>query len=588
MRFSQLFVNTLKESPKDAVLKSHQYLIRGGFIQQIGSGIYNFLPLGKKLLDKVRFIVKEEIDKSGAQEILMGFVTPAELWRESGRYEQYGRELLRFVDRKENEFVLGPTHEEVITHIAKNTIKSYKQLPLHLYQIHSKFRDELRPRFGLMRGREFIMKDGYSFHSNYADLDREFDVMEATYKRILQRMGLEFKVVEADSGAIGGSGSKEFMVLAPCGEDTIVVCKGCEYGANIEASKRAPRTAPRPNEIKYDSNAPQAAFARFFTPDIKNIESLSAFFKVDKFWTIKAIVKKAIKANNEGELVYFFVRGDDEGEETKMLNAINKHTNCYLALEDASVEEIQAAGLEVGFIGAYGLRHITQATHIYFDESLRDASNLICGANEKDYHFVGVDLSTFEGLEYADIAQSKEGDLCPKCAQELYYTKGIEVGHIFKLGDKYSRAMNAQFLDNDGKTQPLIMGCYGFGISRILPAILEQKSDDLGCIWSKEVSVFDIAIIISNTKDSVQNDFGSALYEILSARGIDVLLDERDERFGVKMKDFELLGFHSALIVGKGLNEGKVELIKREGLKKYELCATDKEILLEEILKIIA
>ncbi|MCH5313918.1 MAG: proline--tRNA ligase [Helicobacter sp.] len=587
MRFSQLFVNTLKEAPKDALLKSHQYLVRGGFVQQIGSGIYNFLPLGKKLIDKVRAIVKEEMDKSGAQEILMGFVTPAELWRESGRYEKYGRELLRFVDRKDNEFVLGPTHEEVITHIAKSAIKSYKQLPVHLYQIHTKFRDELRPRFGLMRGREFIMKDGYSFHSSYEDLNREFDTMEATYKKILQRVGVDFKVVEADSGAIGGSGSKEFMVLAPCGEDTIVVCKNCDYGANIEASKRAQRNAPRANEVCYDSEPPKAEFARFHTPNIKTIEALSAFFKVDKFYTIKAIVKKALKADGGGELVFFFVRGDDEGEEVKMFNAINRGTNMYIELVDASVEEIAKAGLEAGFIGAYGLRHITNAEHIYFDESLRDASNLICGANEKDYHFVGVDLSTFEGLEYADLAQTKEGDLCPKCNNELHYTKGIEVGHIFKLGDKYSRAMNAQFLDERGKTQPFIMGCYGLGISRILPAILEQKSDELGCVWSKEVSVFDIVIIISNTKDNAQSEYANSIYENLKAKGVDVLLDERDERFGVKIKDFELLGFTYALIVGKGLSEGKVELIKREGLQKRELSA-DKDTLLMQILQSLA
>ncbi|CUU40073.1 MULTISPECIES: proline--tRNA ligase [Helicobacter] len=587
MKFSQLFVNTLKESPKDAVLKSHQYLVRGGFIQQIGSGIYNFLPLGKKLLDKVRFIVKEEMDKSGAQEILMGFVTPAELWRESGRYEKYGRELLRFVDRKDNEFVLGPTHEEVITHIARSGVKSYKQLPIHLYQIHTKFRDELRPRFGLMRGREFIMKDGYSFHSSYEDLDREFDTMEETYKRILQRMGVDFKIVEADSGAIGGSGSKEFMVLAPCGEDTIVVCQNCDYGANIEASKRAQRTSPRAEEVQYDSNPPKAEFARFHTPDTKTIESVSVFFKVDRFYIMKAIVKKALKADGSADLAFFFVRGDDEAEEVKMLNAINKRANVYLELVDVSVEEIEKAGLSAGFIGAYGLRHITQAEHIYFDESLRDAEHLICGANEKDYHFVGVDLSTFADLEYADLASTKEGDLCPKCGGRLHYTKGIEVGHIFKLGDKYSRAMNAQYLDENGKAQPFIMGCYGFGISRILPAILEQKSDELGCVWSKEVNIFEVVIIISNIKDSAQSEYARQIYEKLKQEGIDVLLDERDERFGAKMKDFELLGFNHALIVGKGLNEGKIEFIKREGLERQEMPSADKDVLVAQILESI-
>ena len=587
MKFSKLFLTTLKESPKDAVLKSHQYLVRGGFVQQMGSGIYNFLPLGKRLLDKVRKIVKEEMDKAGAQEILMGIVTPAELWRESGRYEKYGAELLRFKDRKDNEFVFGPTHEEVVTQIVKTFIKSYKQLPLHLYQIHTKFRDELRPRFGLMRGREFVMKDSYSFHSNAEDLDREFDLMEATYKRIFTRLGVEFKVVEADSGAIGGSGSKEFMVLAPCGEDTIVVCSKCNYGANIEAGKRAKRNAPRLNQKQYDMNAPQAAFAKFHTPDIKNIESLSAFFKVDAFYILKSIVKKALKNDQSSELVYFFVRGDDEGEETKMLNALNMNANEYLALEDATAEEIRDSGLEAGFIGPYALKNLTNAKHIYFDETLFEASNLICGANEKDWHFVGVDLSEFEGLEYRDLVKVQEGDLCAHCGSELTYTKGIEVGHIFKLGDKYSAAMQALFLDQNGRLKPLIMGCYGIGVSRILPAILEQKSDEKGCVWGKEVRVFDAVIVISNIKDASQNTFANWLYEALLAQGFDVLLDDRDERFGSKMKDFELLGFYCAVIVGKVLEEEKVEIILREGLQKIELSTQDSTKLVGQMLDIL-
>lgn len=574
MKFSKLFVTTLKDAPKDAVLKSHQYLVRGGFIEQVGSGIYNFLPLGKKLIDKVRAIVKEEMDKSGAQEILMGFVTPSELWKQSGRYEKYGSELLRFEDRKGNEFVLGPTHEEVVTQIAKNSIKSYKQLPLHLYQIHTKFRDELRPRFGLMRGREFIMKDGYSFHSSVEDLDREFSVMEETYKRILTRMGVRFKIVEADSGAIGGSGSKEFMVLAECGEDTIAVCESCEYGANIEAAKRAPRTAPRAEELRYDSNPPKAKFAKFKTPGANTIEALSEFFKVDRFYTMKAVIKKARRADTSSELVFYFLRGDDEGEETKMLNVLNlkpSEKGEFIALEEASIDEIAGVGLPAGYIGAYGLRHITGAAHIYFDEALKEADSLICGANERDYHFVGVDLSSFEGLEYVDIAKVKEGDICLKCGGTLRYTKGIEVGHIFKLGQKYSHALGAQYLDSEGKARDMIMGCYGFGITRILPAILEQKSDERGCVWGGEVSVFELVIVVSNTKDSAQSEYASAMYENLKARGVDVLLDERDERFGVKMKDFELLGFDYALIVGKGLSEGRVELVKRDGLQKREL-----------------
>lgn len=587
MRFSKLFLTTIKETPKDAVLKSHQYLLRGGFVQQVGSGIYNFFPLGKKVLDKVKKIVKEEMDKAGAQEVLMGFVTPAELWRESGRYEKYGAELLRFKDRKENEFVLGPTHEEMVTYIAKTFVKSYKQLPLHLYQIHTKFRDELRARFGLIRAREFIMKDGYSFHSSDEDLNREFDLMEATYRRIFERLGIDFKVVEADSGAIGGSGSKEFMALADCGEDTILVCSNCEYGANIEAGKRAKRNAPRPNELKFDSNPPQAAFAKFHTPNVKDIESLSNFFKVDAFYILKSVVKKALKNDGSSELVYFFMRGDDEGEETKMLNALNLSSSVYLSLEDAEIEDLQKAGLEAGFIGPYALKNLTHAQHIYFDEALFESSHLICGANEKDYHFVGVDLSAFEGLEYRDLAMVKEGDLCCRCGGKLNFTKGIEIGHIFKLGSKYSSMMNATFLDSNGKAMPLIMGCYGIGISRILPAILEQKSDEKGCVWSKEMSVFDVVIIISNIKDAQQVAFAQNLYERLRSRHIDVLLDDRDERFGSKMNDFELLGFHSAVIVGKALTEEKVEMILREGLRKIEINIKDSEFLVTQIIQTI-
>ena len=322
---------------------------------------------------------------------------------------------------------------------------------------------------------------------------------------------------------------------------------------------------------------------------MKSIESLSEFFKVDRFYLLKAVVKKALRADGSFELVYGFVRGDDEIEETKLLNTINRVDSSFISLEDAESSEIAQAGkngvLEVGFIGPYGLGYITQSSHIYFDESLREAKGLICGANEKDYHFVGVDLDTFENLNFADLAQTQEGDLCPKCNGELYYTKGIEVGHIFKLGTKYSHAMNAQFLDKDGKAQDLIMGCYGFGVSRILPAILEQKSDELGCVWGKEVKVFDLAIIISNVKDIAQSEFATKIYEECKARGIDVLLDDRDERFGVKMKDFELLGFSFALIVGKGLNEGRLELIKREGLKKFELQCD--ENILENLLGIL-
>lgn len=558
MRFSRFFAPTLKEAPKDAVLKSHEYLIRGGFIQQVGSGIYNFLPLGKRVMDRIRHIIKEEMDNAGAQEVMLGFVTPADLWRESGRLEKYGKELLRFKDRKENEFVLGPTHEEMVVELAKGYVKSYKQLPLHLYQIHLKFRDERRPRFGLMRGREFVMKDGYSFHANEEDLGREFDLMEATYRRIFTRLGLDFRVVEADSGAIGGSGSKEFMVLADSGEDTIAVCDSCEYAANIEAATRKPKVS--------QESAPVASLAKFKTPDVKSIEALAEFFKVDSYYTLKVVAKRALFDEGRSELAFFFLRGSDTLQETKACNAIGANE-----LVEVSEEELRKAGLEPGFIGPYALKNITDSECIIFDSELREASGLIAGANERDYHFVGVDLGTFEGLTYKDIVQVEEGDSCPCCGGRLHYRKGIEVGHIFKLGTRYAEPLGATFLNHEGKSQPFVMGCYGIGVSRLLAAVIEQNHDEKGCIWTRETTPFEVAIIVSNAKDSEQMSYAVGLYEALQKAGIAVILDDREERYGSKMADFELIGIERAIIVGKGLAQGQVELIERRGLGKEEV-----------------
>lgn len=562
MRFSAFFAPTLKEAPKDATLKGHEYLIRGGYIQQVGSGIYNFLPLGKRVMDKIRQVVKEEMDQAGAQEVMLGFVTPAELWRNSGRFEKYGKELLRFKDRKENDFVLGPTHEEMAVELAKGYVKSYKQLPLHLYQIHLKFRDEIRPRFGLMRGREFVMKDGYSFHANEADLIREFELMEATYKRIFTRLGLDFRVVEADSGAIGGSGSKEFMVLAQSGEDTIAVCDSCEYAANIEAAKRRAK--------KVDSPAPIASFSKFKTPEVKSIEALAEFFRVDPFYTLKVVVKKAFFDGGKSELAFFFLRGCDSLQETKACNAIGANE-----LLDVSEEELIKAGLEPGFIGPYALKNLTGANHILFDLDLKDAQGLIAGANERDHHFVGVNLGEFEGLIYKDLAEVGEGDGCPLCEGHLSYKKGIEVGHIFQLGTRYSEPLGANFLNPEGKSQPLVMGCYGIGISRLLAAVIEQHHDEKGCIWTKTTAPFDLVIVVSNVKDLSQKAYAENLYNALQKEGVEVLLDDRDERYGSKMADFELLGIPYAVIVGKGLVEGQVELVNRANLQKGIVSADD-------------
>ncbi|WP_104749519.1 proline--tRNA ligase [Helicobacter cynogastricus] len=560
MRFSQLFAPTTKEVPKDALLKSHRYMLQGGYIQQMGSGLYHFLPLGHKVLNKIRAVVKEVMDSYGAQECTLGFVVPAFLWQESGRFEQYGKELLSFPDRKNNLCVLSPTHEEAITQIAKSHIKSYKQLPLNLYQIHTKFRDEIRPRFGLLRAREFVMKDAYSFHANTECLDKEFERMHAAYSEICTRLGLNFRAVEADSGAIGGSKSQEFVILTECGEDSVLVCQECRYAANVEIAKRAKRPEP---EI-----VPKAQFAKFHTPDTPTIEALSSFFKVHPYFLMKALIKKA-RLSDRTRPVVFFLRGDDQLEETKALNAFNRIApESALELGEMSAHEIGELGLPVGYIGAYGIKNIVPDMEVIFDIDLQEADCLICGANEVDQHFVGVDLSTFAGLNYQDIAQARPKDACPECGGALGEQRSIEVGHIFKLGNKYSKSLEARFLDQEGRLQYFEMGCYGIGVSRLMSAILEQNSDEKGCVWSKSSAPFEVVVLVANSKDSALESLGEELYKELKGAGVDALLDDRIDRFGAKMADFELIGCAHALIVGKQALEGQFELITRQGLHK--------------------
>ena len=557
MRFSKFYAPTTKEAPKDASLPSHKFLIRGGFVEQIGSGLYNYLPLGKIMHEKISRIAREEMDEAGALEVSFSVVTSGELWKQSGRYNVFGKELLRFKDRKENDFVISPTNEEAAVALVRGKVTSYKQLPLNLYQINTKFRDEARPRFGLLRGREFTMKDAYSFHSSKEDLKREFDLMEATYSKIFTRLGLNFRAVEADSGAIGGSGSKEFMVLASNGEDDILCCEACKYAANIEAARRKARTT--------DAEAPEADAAKFKTPDTKTIKGVAEFFKVSEFYCIKAVIKKAIYVDKE-EVVVFFVRGDDELQETKAQNACKA-----LELVDASEADVAKAGLSAGFCGPVGLKDVK----FFIDNELKGANNMICGANEKDYHFVGVSVSGFNEERFKDLVKVKEGDKCPECGGNLKLSKGIEVGHIFQLGDKYSAAMNATYLDENGKAKPFLMGCYGIGISRLIAVMIEASHDEKGCIWKKECAPFDVEIIISNLKDEEGVKFAFELYESLKKAGVSVIIDDRNERFGVKMNDFELIGFPFALLVGKEFANGKVEFITRDGLSKETIDANE-------------
>jgi len=566
MRFSQLLIPTTKEAPSDAVLPSHIYLTRAGFIQSVGSGLYNFLPLGKRVLDNVRQVAKEELDRAGCQEVDLAFVTPAALWEESGRFEKYGKELLRFKDRKSNDFVLGPTHEEMMVNLVRQTVKSYKQLPINLYQIKTKFRDEIRPRFGLMRGREFLMKDGYSFAANETDMKADFDLMEQTYSRIFERLGLDYRIVEADSGAIGGSGSKEFMVIADSGEDTIVVCDSCDYGANIEAAKRA--------AVVCEAEEPEISMSsRFRTEGVKSIEDLSTFFHVNPYYLVKTVAMKALYDEGVSKIVLFALRGSDTLEETKACNAAGANE-----LVEATEEELIKAGLVPGFMGPVNL---PEGIEVIYDEGLREGKSLICGANEMDYHYVGYDLRGVE-VAYHDLVAVQAGDGCPRCSGKLKHTKGIEVGHIFQLGTQYSAPLKAEFLDENGKSKPFVMGTYGIGISRLLAAIIEQHHDEKGCIWTKESAPFAVEIIVSNIKKEEEREAGEALYNALKAEGIEVLLDDRKERFGFKMKDFELIGIPLAVVIGKNLAEGKVEIITRDGLEKEEIGSAH---VLEEVLR---
>ncbi|WP_148570877.1 proline--tRNA ligase [Aliarcobacter cryaerophilus] len=566
MKFSKLFIPTTKETPSDASLPSHQFLVRGGFIAQTGAGIYDFMPLGKIVLEKIRAIVKKEMDEAGANEVQFGFVTPLSLWSESGRALTMGSELLRFKDRKNGEFVLSPTNEEAVVNMVKNRVTSYKDLPLHLYQINTKFRDEARPRFGLMRGREFLMKDGYSFHSCEEDLVREFNLMEETYKKIYTKLGLDFRVVEADSGAIGGSGSKEFHVLASSGEDTIVVCDGCNYAANIEAAKREAK--------KYEFK--EGELKKVETPNCTTIEDVANFLSVSKEQTIKAVIKKAI-FKDESKIVVFFVRGSDELEDTKAQNSVDA-----LELIDATLDEIKDAGVVAGYCG---LVDLPKDILVVVDSELENSQGMVCGGNEENFHFINVDLKVIENIKYFDLIAVKEEDTCACCGGKLSYTKGIEAGHIFQLGDKYSKAMNATFLDENGKAKPFIMGCYGVGVSRLVAAVIEQNHDEKGCIWTKSTTPFMVDIIVSNSKNEDEKNMGEKIYEELKASNVEVILDDRiNARFGFKIGDFELLGFPYAIIIGKKLSDGIVEIVDRKTLLKTEVKI---EEVVSEILNLI-
>jgi prolyl-tRNA synthetase len=556
MRWSQTFIPTLKEDPADAEVISHKLLVRAGMIRQISRGIYDYLPLALKVIRKIEAIVREELDRAGAQELLLPIASPAELWQESGRWEVYGKELVRFKDRHERDFCLGPTHEEVITDLVRRGVRSYRELPFNLYQIQTKFRDEVRPRFGLMRGREFIMKDAYSFHTDVQDCQREYENMFQAYKRIFTRCGLQFRPVEADTGAIGGSRSHEFQVLAESGEDAIVSCNRCEYAANVQKAEIKPRL-PTGRDVTKEASK----FEKVSTPGKKSVADVAAFLRIPAERFIKTLVYKT----DANELVAVLVRGDHEINELK-LQAVLGCRGVTLAGE----AEVQAAiGIPPGFLGPVGLR-----LRIVADQAILGIQGAVTGANEVDAHYVNIDQERdFTPSAFADIRLASAGDPCPRCeVGSLESYRGIEVGQVFYLGKKYSESMGATYLDAEGRERPIEMGCYGIGISRLVAAAIEQNHDANGIIWPLSIAPFHVLLLPINYKDGSIHDVSNGLYRELQNRGVEVLLDDRDERPGVKFKDGDLIGVPLRVTIGaKGLERGCVELRWRRDGKTEEI-----------------
>ncbi|WP_148862505.1 proline--tRNA ligase [Marinobacter fonticola] len=559
MRASRYLIATLKETPADAEIISHQLMLRAGMIRKLASGLYTWLPLGLRVLRKVERIVREEMDKSGAQEVLMPAIQPSELWQESGRWEQYGGELLRLNDRHGRDFCFGPTHEEVITDVIRNELKSYKELPANFYQIQTKFRDERRPRFGVMRAREFIMKDAYSFHLNKDSLDETYQVMHRTYCSIFDRLGLDYRPVQADSGAIGGSSSHEFHVLASSGEDAIAFSTGGKYAANIEKAEAMAPAGERP--------APVDAMKAVDTPDQRTIADIAAFLNVDATRTVKTLIVKG-EADEDGgaRLVALVLRGDHELNEIKAENL----KDIAEPLTMATDEEIKKAiGCKAGSIGPVDL-----PLPVIVDRSAAHLGDFICGANKDDVHLTGVNWGRDVELgRVEDLRNALEGDPSPEGDGQLEIKRGIEVGHIFKLGNKYSQAMNATVLDEHGKTAILEMGCYGIGVSRIVAAAIEQNHDDRGIIWPAAIAPFEVAVVTLNAhKSPAVLEAAETLYEQLRQAGLDVLLDDRNERPGVKFADMELVGIpHRVVVSDRGLGAGTLEYKGRSDADKQDI-----------------
>lgn len=568
MRFSKLYVKTLKETPKEAVVESHKLMLRSGMIKKLASGVYTYLPLGYRALKKVENIVREEMDRAGSQELFMPVLQPAEIWKETGRWDAMGPEMMRLKDRHDRDFILGPTHEEVITDIIRNDISSYKSLPMNLYQIQTKFRDERRPRFGLMRGREFLMKDAYSFHATQECLDAEFENMRQAYMNVFERCGLEFRSVEADSGAIGGNGSQEFHILAESGEDEIIYCDSCGYAANLEKAESIARTP------QYDSEMKPAELID--TPNVSKIEDIANFMGIETAQTVKAIMYM----DTVSEKVYMVLqRGDYEINEIKLKNLLNETE--LVMLSDADLE---AHNLKKGYMGPYDID--LGDIILVADETVTKIVNHTAGGNRVDTHYINVNYGRdYEAHIVGDVRNVVAGEKCPRCnGGKLESARGIEAGHVFKLGDKYSASMGATFLDENGKSNVMTMGCYGIGVSRSVAAAIEQNNDENGIIWPVAIAPYVVDVIPANMKSEEQVALAEKIYAELTEAGIDTVIDDRNERPGFKFKDADLIGFPFKVVSGKLASEGKVEIkVRRTGesmeVEASEVIATIKDLM---------
>jgi prolyl-tRNA synthetase len=549
VRFSQGYIPTLKETPTEGEVVSHALMLRSGMIRKVAAGIYTLLPLGVRVLKKVEKIIREEMDRAGAQEVLMSALQPAELWQKSGRWEAYGPEMMRLRDRNGRDFCLGPTHEELITELVKNEVRSYRQLPLNLYQIQVKFRDEMRPRFGVMRGREFIMKDAYSFDRDYEGLQESYRKMHEAYCRIFDRMGLKYYVVEAATGLIGGKVSQEFMVVAKSGEDAIFYCENCGYAANAELAEGIFSYAP--------SNEKEKKVLEVSTPGYSSVSEVAGYLSVSPEKLVKTIVLKS-----DDELVAVLVPGDRRVNVSKVEIFLN--SSCEMLSES----DFARYGLVPGFVGPVGLKRVKK---ILADNHIKELKNFVVGANKIDAHLVNVNLERdFKASSFGDFVMAEEGDVCPKCESgELKEERGIEVGHIFQLGTKYSEVMEATFSDEDGLRKPFVMGCYGIGVTRLIAAIIEQSHDEKGIIWPVSVSPFDYHLILVVPENKLQKEIAENIYAGLLKSGLEVLYDEREVTPGVKFADADLIGIPYQIVVGKKVEQGKVEIkIRRSGERR--------------------